>query len=99
MNAQTQQSSDSRYETSQLNLAAYLMASGASELVDTRSAVPGSKTMVFVFSPAPSQGVVESFFNGSAQVSAIAYHNAVRNIRSAMREAGRSCSEVHDERR
>jgi len=82
-----------QYETEKLNLAAYLIASDATALV--RAYCPeNGHVVVFTLSPAPSPEQISAFFNGSGQVSALSYNNALSNLKAAVFEAKRGCRRV-----
>jgi len=77
------------YETDKLNLAAYLIASGAVDLV--RAYCPGSGSIVmFVLSRTPTENQISSFFNGTGMVSARKYADTLANLKAAVFEAKRS---------
>lgn len=75
-----------KYETQDLNLAAYLIASGSCHL----KAINGHDTWkkTFVLSPVPDQKAIEEFYNGNGPVGALKFCNQLRNLKSATKVTG-----------
>ena len=69
------------YETADLSFAAFLVASGHSNLVDIKGNDSFKKT--FVFNPSPSQDVILGFYTGSLKVSAIRLIESYQSLKSA----------------
>jgi len=76
------------YETEKLTFAAYLLASGKSELKEAKP-VTRSNIVLFVLSPPPSNEDITNFFNGTGQVSALKFSEAMNTLKSAAYEIRR----------
>lgn len=76
------------WETQKLNVAAFLIATNIAELVETYRP-PASSSVTFRLSQEPTPEQLASFFNGTGQVSALAYNNALTNLKAAVFEAKR----------
>jgi len=77
------------YETEKLTFAAYLLASGKSELKEARP-VLRSNIVLFVLSPPPSNEDITNFFNGTGQVSALKFSETMNTLKSAAYEIRRN---------
>ncbi len=75
-----------KYETQDLNLSAYLIASGACRLTAINGHDTWKKT--FVMLPVPGQKTIEEFYNGQGTVCALEFCNQLRNLKSATRVTG-----------
>lgn len=75
--------------TEKLTFAAYLIASGKSELVGTEP-IPGSRNVAFVLSEAPTQEDLKGFFAGTAQVSALRFSEVINSLKGVSYEARKS---------
>ena len=73
------------YETQRLSLAAFLMAANHATLVSVRRAA-GAQNVSFVLSKTPAKNVVDEFFSGAAQVSALRYSEAIHTLKGAIYE-------------
>ena len=71
----------SQYETADLFLASFLVASGHTYLVDIKRNDHGKK--IFVFNPCPPEQVILGFYNGSEKVSAIRIIESYQNLKLA----------------
>jgi len=71
---------NTHYKTEKLTFAAYLIASGKTELVGTEP-TPGSRNVTFVLSREPSDEEISGYFNGSAQVSALRYSETISSLK------------------
>jgi hypothetical protein len=77
------------YKTEKLTFAAYLIASGKAQLVGTERYGSGTNVL-FVLSEVPTEFELTEFFNGSAQVSALRFSEAMNTLKSIAHE-GRRC--------
>ncbi len=84
----TSPSQNSEYTTDKLALAAFLVCSGASQLVRAYCQ-PGGRVVVFQLSPHPDDDQIAAFFSGMGKVSALEYHNTLSNLKSMVFEAKR----------
>lgn len=77
-----------RYTTEKLVFAAYLIAAGKSELAGT---TPNGdrRTVIFRLTNPPTDEDIAAFFNGSAQVSALRYAEALNTLKGIAYEARR----------
>ena len=73
--------SNDYYETPDLALASFLVASGHTYLVDIRRNDHGKK--IFVFNPYPPEQVIFGFYNGSEKVSAKRLTESYQNLKLA----------------
>ena len=71
-----------RYETYDLPLAAYLVASGSSQLTDIVGSASGNGHKLFCFDPAPSKEELIRFYSGQATVSARRFAEAFATLKS-----------------
>ena len=76
------------YQTARLGLAAYLIARGDCSLVEVNRL--DDSRFQFTLTPSPLTGKVQSYFDGSGHVSALAYNNTLSNLKAALFEAKRS---------
>jgi hypothetical protein len=76
------------YQTDKITFAAYLIATGKSELVKVLSNGT-DKRVTFVLAPTPTVSDIAAFFDGNAQVPAINYSEAINELkRQAYRVKG-----------
>ncbi|GEM_PF-2718734 len=75
-----------KYETQDLNLAAYLIATGACRLNSINGHDTWKKT--FVMLPVPDQKTIEEFYSGRGTVGALEFCNQLRNLKSATKITG-----------
>ena len=76
------------WNTVKLNLAAFLIAADIAQLVETHCS-PASSSVTFRLSQEPTPEQLTSFFSGTGQVSALAFSNALTNLKAAVFEAKR----------
>jgi hypothetical protein len=69
------------YNTFDIYLASFLIASNYSKLKDIRHNGQGRK--LFVFSPEPEQEVILGFYNGCEKVSAIKLFESFQSLKAA----------------
>jgi len=72
---------DELYETTDLALASFLLASMHANLVDIGKNDQHKKT--FVFDPGPPKHVILGFYDGSEKVSAIRFVEAYEKLKAA----------------
>jgi hypothetical protein len=71
----------SQYETTDLFMASFLVASGHSTLKGIRDNGYGRKT--FILEPLPSQDIILRFYNGEEKVSAIKLFEVFGSLKAA----------------
>ena len=76
------------YETEDLNLAAYLIASGGCKL-DGIENLDGWKVS-FILYPYPTEELRASFFNGTGTVYGLELCNQIRSLKAAIKATKRS---------
>ncbi len=70
-----------RYNTNDIYLSAFLIASGNSKLVGIQDQASGRK--VFEFEPPPSPEVILKFYSGEQKVSALRLLEALQSLKAA----------------
>ncbi len=83
---ETPTSPPKHYETERMAFAAFLVATGKSQIVSVRPTGNG-RQVVFILSDPPSSSVINGFFCGRAKVSALDFSNALATLKSLTYEA------------
>jgi len=68
------------YQTDKITFAAYLIATGKSELVNVLSNGT-DRRVTFVLAPTPTVSDIAAFFDGNAQVPAINYSETINELK------------------